>query len=147
MVLLRVRFRPAAEKLVHGRDSGFEIVLHGPEREVAADVCVEGGEHGGPLAAVFFVDDERCQSTLFSRLDWSCLYLCRVGWESSSVCSSGLDGKLTGSHRCPISVPWLLWRRPTSWPAPRCRRCRVATRCTARRDCWRLRVRCRARGG
>lgn len=73
MVLLRVRFRPAAEELVHGGDTGFEIVLHGPEREVAADVCVEGGEHGGPLAAVFFVDDEPSQSTLFSRLDWSCL--------------------------------------------------------------------------
>lgn len=40
VILLRVRFGPAAEELGYGGDSGFEVVLDGPEGEIAADVCV-----------------------------------------------------------------------------------------------------------
>lgn len=89
MVLLRVRFRPAAEELVHGGDAGFEIVLHGPEREVAADVCVEGGEHGGPLAAVFLSMMSRVSR--HSSLVLTGLVFVFVVWDGKAVRSAVRD--------------------------------------------------------
>ena len=50
MILLRIGTRPTTEELGHRGDTGLEVVLNRPEREVAANIRIYGCEHRGPLA-------------------------------------------------------------------------------------------------